>query len=613
MNFNADFPRCRLIDVIYLSICLSCFAIILFGCDPLASPISGLNNQVIRPQAIVQISDSLFAVSDVAYQQGKWESGQVYFLDIHQAKILGTFTTPQVNPQKLIIHQGYLYILSSGYFDLNTLVSTSSSISRLKIQDILDKPDQIMSADHDSFLLQDSLLQTSYFVDLQIHQNHLYFSSGISPVIYRMPISAFDQSQSLNINTGLLEAIDSKITQDNSSLALISMAISKDRLFALNFNEDQLSVYDLSKDQVKKYPCSIDLGEFPQEMEGSQNPIILEDELYFFMGLSGRLRKLNLKKIDFEDPNCQNQSEFKNLPLILGQVPNQMFFKGDIGTVVLSGEQEIWQFPIDQANQLRKYILPKGSQPWHCLWIEAQQISESTDMICSLWQSGKMAVISQMQSDQPDYQYMDLSKLKAERLKVNQVQAQAQALKLLSESQQIAQKIEFEIEFETPFDLLVDSNQVRVIQLEYAQSIEVSDQLKESLMLNPFLLQSLSLFQIETQLEIHGISLYSSEKSSLQPSQIEKIKIENQQQTLSLKSNQWVGIDDQKQIINLYQTQNPKPQNPKSAKLKITLEKPSESMLSLPLKQAYQELNQNFKDLALLKSLNIDIQLKSIE
>ena len=152
MNFNADFPRCRLIDVIYLSICLSCFAIILFGCDPLASPISGLNNQVIRPQAIVQISDSLFAVSDVAYQQGKWASGQVYFLDLNQAKILGTFTTPQVNPQKLITHQGYLYILSSGYFDLNTLASTSSSISRLKIQEILDKPDQIMASDHRSFL-----------------------------------------------------------------------------------------------------------------------------------------------------------------------------------------------------------------------------------------------------------------------------------------------------------------------------------------------------------------------------------------------------------------------------------------------------------------------------
>ena len=94
-------------------------------------------------------------------------------------------------------------------------------------------------------------------------------------------------------------------------------------------------------------------------MEGATAPYVIDDTLYVIMALSGELRRVDLS--DLED-GCEGDVETVVAPL--GQVPNHLFIRDDRAFVVHSGDNHVAQYDLTTGNEVERWVLPVGSNPW---------------------------------------------------------------------------------------------------------------------------------------------------------------------------------------------------------------------------------------------------------
>jgi hypothetical protein len=321
-------------------------------------------------QAIYHLDNTTLVVSDTAFRAGKWSEGRVIFIDLETKSKIATWYTPYANPQKITHSQEYLYILSSGIMELTQDVKVAhSAISRVKL-DLLKAwlYDQDMprpQITHWRFTSEN--LDLGYWIDLSADHQDLFVSSGVNPKILHIHLG-LDQMWS-QLTTMLdplslfsywpMMSIYQEDTIDPATLSLINLAWWDDSLLVIDFNQDRLLRMQRSGEF---FPCQLELGAYPQEMEGAQSPKVIEDRLWFILALSGQLASISLAKINWNSYTCQAKRDIYQPPL--GQIPNDLWIDDNYAYVLHSGDYDLWIYQHDTQSLVQKIPLASNLHPW---------------------------------------------------------------------------------------------------------------------------------------------------------------------------------------------------------------------------------------------------------
>ena len=170
---------------------------------------------------------------------------------------------------------------------------------------------------------------------------HLWITSGLKPVV--------------SLQTGDAEWVQLELSE-TVEISLASVKRWRNNMIVVNFNTDKAHFYS----HAKEYQCSIDLGDFPDEMEGASAPVVFGDSLYYLLTLSGVVKRL-LSTNQLMMDNLRPSSP-------LGQVSNALTVNQEGIFVVHSADNNLIQYEHDTGAELNRYA-PVSSNPW--LWHSA--------------------------------------------------------------------------------------------------------------------------------------------------------------------------------------------------------------------------------------------------
>ena len=320
---------------------------LLLACEIDQSESKALYESTARLQAISFLSPSVIAVTDSAYHGGKWGEGRVILVDIQRKETLLAWFTPIANPQALSYVECELAILSSGTLILGANPKGSwSSLSLLEY-----------SGDHLSSL-QDTLIYSepkgSYLVDFVIapereeSQHSWELSSGVDGVLWRVAQTHHDID------------VSAQRFAPRELLSLGALTSWRSYTLLIEFNQDRLYIFDHSGAPL---PCSPELGQYEEVMEGAQTPKVRGDRLWISFGLSGLLSHIDLDTLDLQDPTCSIDPFVYDPPL--GQVPNDLLIRGDEVLVLHSAESALWTYNINSGERVERRMLDTQTNPWH--------------------------------------------------------------------------------------------------------------------------------------------------------------------------------------------------------------------------------------------------------
>lgn len=321
-------------------------------------------------QAIHHLDKTTLVVSDTAFRAGKWSEGRIVFIDLETKSKIATWYTPYANPQKITQNQEYLYILSSGIMELTQDVKVAhSAISRVKLDPLKAwLYDQDMPRPHIThWRFASENLDLGYWIDLSAGYQDLFVSSGVNPKILRIHL-ALDQmwSQFITMLDPLvllsywpMMSIYQEDTIDPTTLSLRNLAWWDDSLLVIDFNQDRLLRMQRSGEF---FPCQLELGAYPQDMEGAQSPKVLKNRLWFILALSGQLASISLADIKWDSDTCQAKRDTYQPPL--GQIPNDLWIDDSYAYVLHSGDYDLWIYQHDTQKLVQKIPLASNLHPW---------------------------------------------------------------------------------------------------------------------------------------------------------------------------------------------------------------------------------------------------------
>jgi hypothetical protein len=324
-----------------------------------------------RLQAITYLDAKTIAVTDTAYFKGVWREGRLIVVDLQTQRRLGAWFTPFANPQALLFKDQTLAVLSSGTLQLGAQPHGGwSSLS-------LFKRDSEETLKLEQELWLNSQPKGSYLIDLTYFNapNHdrgsWVMSSGIDGLIWH---AGFDQDQAY---------LHGQRYASKELLSLGAIAIWRSKMVLVDFNQDRLHIFD---ERGREFPCSPELGQFENVMEGAQTPVVIDDQLWVSFGLSGRLIQIDLSRLALEDEACTIDPVIYSPPL--GQVPNDLAVHNNQVYVLHSAESALWTYDIMTGQRIKQRGLPVQTNPW--------QMAVSPDgeqVVISEWLRGGLTLL----------------------------------------------------------------------------------------------------------------------------------------------------------------------------------------------------------------------------
>ena len=307
----------------------------LFACgreakEELVLPNSGLD----FPQDILFVDD-LLVVASTGYDASEWRSGRVDVYRVPSLEHIGQHAVSKYNPQLLYEDGDDILVVNTGTYDFSDFddpkAATSGSIDRIKKSRLSDRnrAEQVYLFNKDDFPAP---------IDLtRLNETQLGVTSGIKPIF------------------GILEETLTIQTMGSLNTTALGRFVSwKGLTFIVDFNSDKAHVYDSENRAL----CELELGEFPDEMEGATTPVVAEGALYYILALSGTLRRLPLS----ETAPCSGVASTIVAPL--GQVPNDLHVRPDGLFVVHSADNNLVQYDLMSGEEVNRYPMALGSNPW---------------------------------------------------------------------------------------------------------------------------------------------------------------------------------------------------------------------------------------------------------
>ena len=131
-------------------------------------------------------------------------------------------------------------------------------------------------------------------------EGHLWITSGLAPKI---------RIQNQDSELGTIEFPNSGGT------SLASIKRWREHMIIVDFTTDTAHLYSTNM----THQCSIELGDFPDEMEGASAPTVFDDSLYYLLSLSGVVKRLplsttpsvmgSLKQLSLHSAKCPTRSQ----------------------------------------------------------------------------------------------------------------------------------------------------------------------------------------------------------------------------------------------------------------------------------------------------------------
>lgn len=305
-----------------------------------------------RPQALLFVED-LLVVASTDFSGAGWGDGFLTVIDPATGAVLNRIPTTQRNPQRLAVHDGWLYTLNTGTFDFSrdqaprgaapggidglpvaALTTAAAPARNVEIAPAADDPRVAAPVDFafvgDRALVGSGIVNAAFLFDARDHR--------------------------------LLRGPGDPIRFDGAPrLALGNVAAWDGRFLLVDFNTDRLFVFEADG---TPWPCSVDLGEAPGELEGAQSIAVGGDTLYVAMTFSGVVRAADLGALRRDDAGC-GAPPVRTAVAPLGQLPNHLQVAGDRVYVVHSGDNNVVAYDAQTGAEQARHVLPPGSNPWH--------------------------------------------------------------------------------------------------------------------------------------------------------------------------------------------------------------------------------------------------------
>ncbi len=321
-----------------------------------------------RPQALLFVDDHLL-VSETAYGSEGWGPGHISVINPASGAVTNRWTTTQKNPQRIRRHDDLIFVVNSGAFDFSDF-SDPKSLTNGGI-DVLS-PASINSVmpivDNWEIPLSSEAGTPTAPVDLAIGGEHILITSALRPSVW---FSA-NRERPSELNTVDLNS--------DSDLGLGSVLFWNEHFVVVDFNSDRVFLIEGEGD---KLACSAPLRGDEIALEGSQSPVIFEDELFVLMSLSGRVIALELEPFLAE---CEIQTRV--VVPSTGQVPNDMHIRNNGLYLVNSGDNNIIRYNLSSGIEDQRWVLPVGSNPWHIAFDENERY-----MAVSEWGANAVSII----------------------------------------------------------------------------------------------------------------------------------------------------------------------------------------------------------------------------
>ena len=288
------------------------------------------------PQDLIFVGDRL-VVGSTGYDSVSWRSGSLIVFDVPSLQRLQAHRVTHKNPQRLLLNGDELLVLNTGTYDFSDFeepkAATNGGIDTIPLDRLLE-PDGLKTV---------ATFERNDFpapVDMDLDADgHLWITSGLKPVV--------------SLQTGDAEWVQLELSE-TVEISLASVKRWRNNMIVVNFNTDKAHFYS----HAKEYQCSIDLGDFPDEMEGASAPVVFGDSLYYLLTLSGVVKRLPLSTNQL----CDGQPQTVVSPL--GQVPNALTVNQEGIFVVHSADNNLIQYDHDTGAELNRYAFPLGSNPW---------------------------------------------------------------------------------------------------------------------------------------------------------------------------------------------------------------------------------------------------------
>ena len=325
-----------------------------------------------HPQAVVFMGSDL-VVGNTGYRPRNWADGFLTVIDLEQRIIRQKLQTSAQNPQNLIYEDPWLMAVETGVFDFSDF----------------DAPKSVAPFGIELFTKTQDGLSSTGFIELPDHINGKEISapiamatlnstslvtSGLFNILWRIKWTDFSAAEVDEINVLKLD--------DELQPGLGAITVWKDHFVVTNFNTDTVYLLDGNGAEIR---CAQFLGQSRDMIEGLQTPLVIDDQLYMTKAFSGDIVVLNLN--EFEQ-SCN--AGMMTLPIILGQVPNDLDLVGNELWFTVSGENHLLRIDKDSDEELTKVILPVGSNPWHFSFNAELELGAVT-----LWQKQTVQIVNQ--------------------------------------------------------------------------------------------------------------------------------------------------------------------------------------------------------------------------
>jgi hypothetical protein len=327
--------------------------LLLVGCldGPAPPPPEAPPGAFDRPQALVWVDD-LIVVGNSGFRSAGWRDGTLTVLDAATGEILRRLPTSAPNPQRLAVHDGWLYAVSSGPLDTAAdppIATGPGALDGWPVVGLRRAGAPALSV----------ALETAEGGQVGGPVDLAFLPGG------RALISLAVRNAALLVDLGegrlLRDARDPLTLGDSARLGLGALAPWGARAVLVDFNTDRLHLFE--RDGTP-WACSVALGERPRDLEGAAAPAVVDDTLYVLLTLPGVVRRVDLAALDPDAEDC-GAPEVDTVVSPLGQVPNDLHVRGDLLYVVHSGDNRVSAYDRHSGAPRDHWVLPVGSNPWH--------------------------------------------------------------------------------------------------------------------------------------------------------------------------------------------------------------------------------------------------------
>lgn len=317
------------------------------GCAPPEAPPPAVPGWFDHPQALV-FADGLLVVANSGYRPDGWGPGSLSVIEPVSGALVHRFATARPNPQALAVHEGALYVVTTGALDLGDFdrprVGSPGAVEVVSLSGLRSAAGAERVFELPAHPEDD---RVGGPIDLAVRGGRGVVTSALANVVWTLDLHRGAWSRG---------PADPVWLGEGHALGLGAVRAWAGGFAVLDFNHDALHLLDASGSPTG---CVVDVGTVPGEVEGAGSPVVDGTTLYLVLGHAGRIRAVDLALLA---EGCT--APVRTVVEGLGLVPNDLRLHEGRLYVVHSGDNTVVAYERD-GREAGRWVLPAGSNPWH--------------------------------------------------------------------------------------------------------------------------------------------------------------------------------------------------------------------------------------------------------